>query len=85
MKAFETVALATISRKCLRITHLRERGEKVTRTISPQQLVDYRDNWYVDAWCHLRKGFRSFGVDAIEEVEILSEPPRRWMPPNCAG
>lgn len=75
LKAFETVALATISRKRLRITHLnRERAEKVKRTISPQQLVHYRDNWYVDAWCHLREGFRSFGVDAIEAVEILNEP-----------
>jgi predicted DNA-binding transcriptional regulator YafY len=75
LKAFETVALATIARKRLRITHHnRERGEKVRRIVSPQQLVHYRDNWYLDAWCHLRKGFRSFGVDAIEGVEMLNEP-----------
>ena len=72
IKAFEQVALATISRKQIKLTHLnRQRAERVERTISPQELVHYRDNWYVDAWCHLRKGIRSFGLDAIENVQIL--------------
>ena len=72
IKAFEQVALATISRKQIKVTHLnRQRAERVERTISPQELVHYRDNWYVDAWCHLRKGIRSFGLDAIEGVHIL--------------
>jgi predicted DNA-binding transcriptional regulator YafY len=72
LKAFERVALATISRKQVKVTHLnRERSERVERTISPQELVHYRDNWYIDAWCHLRKEIRSFGLDAIEDVEIL--------------
>lgn len=72
LKAFEQVALATISRKQVKVTHLnRERAERMERTISPQELVHYRDNWYIDAWCHLRKGIRSFGLDAIEDVQIL--------------
>jgi predicted DNA-binding transcriptional regulator YafY len=75
LKAFEQVALATISRKQIKVTHLnRERAERVERTISPQELVHYRDNWYIDAWCHLRKGIRSFGLDAIEDVQILDAP-----------
>ena len=74
-KAFEQVALATISRKQVKVTHLnRERAERVERTISPQELVHYRDNWYINAWCHLRKGIRSFGLDAIEDVQILDAP-----------
>ncbi len=77
LKAFEQVALATISRKQIKVTHMnRERTERVERTISPQELVHYRDNWYIDAWCHLRNGIRSFGLDAIEEVEILDAPAR---------
>jgi len=75
IKAFEQVALATISRKQIKMNHLnRERAERVERTISPQELVHYRDNWYVDAWCHLRKGIRSFGLDAVEDVQILDAP-----------
>lgn len=77
LKAFEVVALATITRKQLKVTHLnRERGERVERVISPQELVHYRDNWYVDAWCHLRKGIRSFGMDAMEDVELLNDTAR---------
>jgi predicted DNA-binding transcriptional regulator YafY len=41
------------------------------REVSPQRLVHYRDNWYLDAWCHLRTALRSFSVDAIQRVEVL--------------
>jgi predicted DNA-binding transcriptional regulator YafY len=74
LKSFEAVALATITRKRLQITHLnRQRAESTQRSISPQELVHYRDNWYVDAWCHLRKNIRSFALDAIENVTVLEE------------
>lgn len=75
LKCFEQVALGTITRRRLRVHHLnRERGESVWREISPQELVHYRDNWYVDAWCHLRVGIRSFSIDAIDDVEMLDTP-----------
>jgi predicted DNA-binding transcriptional regulator YafY len=72
LKCFELVAKATLERKQITIQHFnRQTGKTVERTISPQQLVHYRDNWYVDAWCHLRKEVRSFAVDAIAECEQL--------------
>jgi len=72
---FETVAKATLERKRLQVVHFnRQRGERTTREISPQQLVHYRDNWYVDAVCHLRKDVRSFSVDAIESALLLATP-----------
>ena len=43
----------------------------MVREASPQRLVHYRDNWYLDAWCHLRDDVRSFSIDAIEHVSIL--------------
>jgi predicted DNA-binding transcriptional regulator YafY len=71
---FELVATATLSRKRLKVRHYsRETGEETERVISPQQLVYYRDNWYVDSWCHLRNGIRSFSIDAITNAEILKE------------
>ena len=71
---FELVATATLSRKRLKVSHYsRETGEETERVISPQQLVYYRDNWYVDTWCHLRNGIRSFSIDAITNAEILKE------------
>jgi predicted DNA-binding transcriptional regulator YafY len=73
LKCFELVAKATLERKQTKIQHFnRQTGKTVERVISPQQLVHYRDNWYVDAWCHLRKEVRSFAVDAIAECEQLN-------------
>jgi predicted DNA-binding transcriptional regulator YafY len=73
LKCFELVAKATLERKQTKIQHFnRQTGKTVERIISPQQLVHYRDNWYVDAWCHLRKEVRSFAIDAIVECEQLN-------------
>jgi predicted DNA-binding transcriptional regulator YafY len=72
--AFDTVASATLQRRRLWLRHHnRENGQSVERTVSPLQLVHYRDNWYLDAWCHLRGGLRSFAVDAIEQCRLLDE------------
>ena len=75
LKNFEAVASATLARTCISIAHYnRQNGELVHRIVSPQQLVYYRDNWYLDAWCHLRQALRSFAVDAIATCELLPEP-----------
>ena len=34
----------------------------------------YREIWYLDAWCHVRDGLRSFAVDGIREAHILDAP-----------
>ncbi len=74
LTCFETLAKATLKRKQVQIAHLnRQTGQTLQRDISPQQLVHYRDNWYVDAWCHLRGGLRSFSVDAIESAQLLGK------------
>ena len=41
------------------------------REVSPQRLVFYRDNWYLDAWCHLREDLRTFALDAVRSVRVL--------------
>lgn len=71
---FGVIAQAVLERKRLSIKHHnRGRDEDTQRQISPQRLVHYRDNWYVDAWCHLRKGVRTFALDAIEHAELSAE------------
>lgn len=77
LKSFEQVARAVFERKQIKIQHLnRQNNQALERIISPQQLVHYRDNWYVDAWCHLRREVRSFSVDAIQDCKVLVEPAR---------
>ncbi len=72
---FAVIGSALLRRKRLLISHyVRARDEALEREISPQRLVHYRDNWYLDAWCHLRNDLRSFAVDAIRRAEILEQP-----------
>jgi len=74
---FGTVASATLQRHRLEIAyHGRERDEITERVISPQRLVHYRDNWYLDAWCHRANGLRSFAVDRVRRAAELKEPAR---------
>ena len=72
LSCFEPVAAALLKRRRLLIRHFnRGRNEETERKVSPQRLVYYRDNWYLDAWCHLRDEIRSFAVDAIRHAEML--------------
>ena len=71
--AFELVAHALLKRRRLTFDYrARTTGEVTARTVSPQRLVHYRDNWYLDAWCHMRKGLRRFSLDCITEASVLS-------------
>jgi predicted DNA-binding transcriptional regulator YafY len=68
---FGTVAAGTLKRRRLWIRHYNRAEDNVTeREVSPQRLILYRDNWYLDAYCHLRQGLRSFAVDAIQGAEL---------------
>ncbi len=76
-RVFETIASALLRRRRLSLHHYNRASDKVVeRQVSPQRLLYYRDNWYLDAWCHLRKGLRSFGVDAIRQADILDQRAR---------
>lgn len=71
---FQQIAFALIQRKRIEIKHFaRNTGQTTERQVSPQRLVYYRDNWYLDAYCHLREGLRSFAMDAISEVTLLEQ------------
>lgn len=70
---FEQVATALAQRKRLHIAYTaRGNGHATEREVSPLRLVHYRDNWYLDAWCHLRQGLRNFALDAITQVVPLA-------------
>ena len=75
LKHFQLTAKALLERKRLRIAYYsRARDEETRRDVSPQRLVHYRENWYLDAWCHLRRDIRSFAVDAIRDAQALDVP-----------
>lgn len=66
---FLRLAEALLDEQALHIGyHSRGQDQASERDISPQRLTRYRDNWYLEAWCHLRGNLRLF---AIERIEIL--------------
>ena len=75
IELFQTLVDALIHRKRLKIRHLGRRTGQITeRDVSPQRLIYYRDNWYLDAFCHLRDDLRSFALDVIEKAEHSEKP-----------
>jgi predicted DNA-binding transcriptional regulator YafY len=71
-KHFGIIAASVLKRARLWLRHYnRQKDEETEREVSPQRLVHYRDNWYLDAWCHLRNDLRSFAVDAIREARLV--------------
>jgi len=70
---FEGIGNALLTRQRLQIAYYaRGKNENTEREISPQRLIFYRDNWYLDAYCHLRKDLRSFAVDCISKAIITN-------------
>ena len=75
---FEVISSALIAGKRLNVVHYnRKRDQETGRELSPQRLIFYRDNWYLDAWCHLRKGLRSFSVETLRKAVPLDRKARR--------
>jgi predicted DNA-binding transcriptional regulator YafY len=77
LEHFAVVGSALLRRKRLVISYyVRARDELTEREVSPQRLVHYRENWYLDAWCHVRNELRSFAIDAVRQAEIIDAPAR---------
>ena len=71
---FQPIAGAVAQQKRLQIHYQTHREQNATeRELSPQRLTYYRDNWYLDAWCHLRGALRTFSLDAIAKVKVLPD------------
>ncbi len=69
---FQPIAGAVAQQRRLHI-HYQSQQQQSQREISPQRLTYYRDNWYLDAWCHLRNALRTFALDAITMVKVLPQ------------
>ena len=71
---FQALCQALLARKRIDMTYYSRPSDTTSeRQVSPQRLIYYRDNWYLDAWCHLRHGLRSFAIDAIKSLSISPE------------
>lgn len=80
---FSTIADALINKKQLIIHYSDYSGNSTQRTISPQTLIHYQENWYLDAWCHKRHNLRSFMLaritKAIKESRTCQPVPEKKL------
>ena len=75
MEHFSLIGSAMLKRRRLKMEYYaRSTNAHSAREVSPQRLVHYRENWYLDTWCHLRNDLRSFSVDGIRRIEIVDAP-----------
>ena len=70
---FQPICAALAQQQCLSINYYqRSQDQTSQRTVSPQRLTYYRDNWYLDAYCHLRQALRTFALDAVKGTEAIT-------------
>jgi len=71
---FATLASSVLQRQRVKIDYeARGSGQRTQREVSPQRLVHYRDNWYLDAWCHQSLGLRTFAIDSVRDAQVLEQ------------
>ena len=75
---FELLGSALVQRKRVWLRYFKrsDRSES-ERQVSPQRLVNYRNTWYLDAWCHASDGLRRFALDAIREAKLEDSKARQ--------
>ena len=85
-RMFQDVLGALFQRQRLKIRyHGRRRDEESERVVSPQRLTQYRNSWYLDAWCHQAEGLRSFALERVREQTLVDEPAREVKPGELAA
>jgi predicted DNA-binding transcriptional regulator YafY len=69
---FELLGAALLQRRRVWLRYFKRADRSSSeREVSPQRLVNYRNTWYLDAWCHASDGLRRFALDAIREARVL--------------
>jgi predicted DNA-binding transcriptional regulator YafY len=63
---------ASIDRHVLSFGYTREDGEASQRNVRPLALYFWSSVWTLAAWCELRKDFRTFRIDRMQDVEVLT-------------
>jgi len=70
---FPVIATAVLQRQRLYIEYDgRQHGQRSQRQLSPQRMVHYRGNWYLDAWCHNKEKLLTFALEKIVSVKLVA-------------
>lgn len=63
---------ASIDRHVLSFGYTREDGQSSQRQVRPLALYFWSGVWTLAAWCELRKDFRTFRIDRMQDVQVLA-------------
>lgn len=81
---FSEIGAALLKRNRLDINYYSKgKDEHTAREISPQRLIYYRENWYLDGYCHLRNDLRSFSVDGIQSAALSNKKAQEVSEKEC--
>jgi predicted DNA-binding transcriptional regulator YafY len=70
---FSEIFEAWLKHKMIKIGYDDLSGGVTERKVEPHILFLYNREWRIKAWCHLKKGYRTFVVNRIKSVVTLSE------------
>src|SRR5665213_823052 len=74
LEIFDTLAKATAQRRQLQLTYRKPgRRETEIRVVDPYHLANINGEWYLFAWCHLRKDIRTFVPARIQSIEMTGK------------
>lgn len=69
---FELLGGALLQRRRVWLRYFKRSDRSQSeREVSPQRLVNHRNTWYLDAWCHASNALRRFALDAIRDARVL--------------
>jgi predicted DNA-binding transcriptional regulator YafY len=81
---FSEIGAALLKRNRLQIAYYSKgKDEHTEREISPQRLIYYRENWYLDAYCHLRNDLRSFAIDGVSSAVLTNTKAQKVSEKEC--
>ena len=81
---FSEIGAALLKRNRLDISYYSKGKDELTeRETSPQRLIYYRENWYLDAYCHKRNDLRSFAVDGIRKATLSNKRAEEISDKQC--
>jgi proteasome accessory factor B len=74
LENFDTLAKATAQRRQLELTYRKPgRRETELRVVDPYRLANINGEWFLFAWCHLRRDIRTFVPARIQSVKYTGK------------
>jgi proteasome accessory factor B len=74
LEIFDILAKATAHRQQLRLTYRKPgRRETELRVVDPYHLANINGEWFLFAWCHLRRDIRTFVPARIQAIDTTGK------------